>query len=60
MDANIEVTFNEEVVNGLDILVFARVRSANDGTDTDGILVYQIDTFLGINDPSLFSAVYIL
>jgi hypothetical protein len=60
VDADVEVTFDEEVVDGLYILVFACVRCANDGTDTDGVLVYQIDTFLGINDPSLFSAEYIL
>jgi hypothetical protein len=60
VDPNVEVAFNEKVVDSLDILVFACVGCANNGADTDGVLVNQIDTFLRINDPSLFSAVDVL
>jgi hypothetical protein len=39
VDPNIKVTLNEEVIDSLDILIFAGVSGANNGTDTNGVLV---------------------
>lgn len=60
MNSDIEVTLYEEIVDSLDILVLACVGRANDGANTNGVLVNQIDTFFGINNPSFLGAIDVL
>lgn len=60
VDSNIKIAFDEEVVDGLDILIFTRVCCTHDGDNSNGVLVNQVHALFGINDPSLLRAVDVL
>lgn len=60
VDSNVEITFNEKIVDSLDILVFSSVSCTNDSADTNCVFVNQVNTLLWINDPSFFRAVDVL
>ncbi|KAI6756732.1 hypothetical protein HG530_011330 [Fusarium avenaceum] len=57
MNGNIDITLNEEVVDGLDILVLAGVGSSENSAHTDGVLVTQINSLIGIHNESIRRAV---
>ncbi len=56
MDGAIDVLLNQKIINGLDIFVFPSVGRPNDSTDTDGILVNQVDRFLRVDHVAIFGA----
>jgi hypothetical protein len=49
MDRAIDLLLDQQVVDGLDVLVLARVRCPQDRTNANGILIHQIDRFFRIN-----------
>lgn len=60
VDSNVKVTFNEKVIDSLDVLIFSGVCCTNDSADTDCVFVNQVNTLLWIDDPSILSAVDVL
>lgn len=57
VDRHIEVLLNQQVIDSLDVLVLARVRGAEDGADTNGVLINEVDRLLGVNDVAVGRAV---
>lgn len=49
MDRTIDLLVDQQVVDGFDVLVLARVRGPQDRTNANGILVHQVDRFFRIN-----------
>jgi hypothetical protein len=60
MDWSIQVLLNQQVIDTLDVLVFAGVGGSKNGADTNGVLVNKVDTLLGINDEAILSTENVL
>ena len=56
MDGAVDLLLDQEVVDGFDVLVFSRVGGADDGADTDGVLVHELDGLLGVDHEAILSA----
>jgi hypothetical protein len=60
MDWAINALLNEEIINGLDILVLASVGCADNSTDSNCVLINQVDGLLWIDYETLGCAENIL
>ena len=58
MDGHIDTPLHQQVIDGLDVLVLARVRGPHDGTDANRVLVAQRHRLLGVNDIAVRRAVH--
>ena len=56
VDGAVDLLLNEKIIDRLDILILASVGCANDGTNTNGILVDEVDGLFGVNDVAVLSA----
>lgn len=50
VDGAVNATLNKQVVDGLDVLILTSVGSTDNGTDTNCVLIHQIDSLLGVDD----------
>lgn len=57
MDWTVNVSFNQQVVDLLGILVLSSVGSAENGADANGVLIDKVDGFLGIDHVAIRRAV---
>ena len=57
MDRAVDFLLDQEVVDGFDVLVLAGVGGADDGADTDRVLVDELDSFGGVDHVAVFGAV---
>jgi hypothetical protein len=60
VDVAVDIALNEEVIDGFCVLVLAGVGCSEDGADTDCVLVYEFDGFLGVDDIAILCAVDVL
>jgi hypothetical protein len=60
VDDGVNVSLDQEIVNGLGIFVLSSVGSTENNTDTNGVLINQVDSLLGIDDVSVGGAVDVL
>jgi hypothetical protein len=60
MDGNVKVALDQQVVDGLCVLVLAGVGRAENGADTNGVLVDEIDSLLRVDNVAILGAVDIL
>ena len=56
MDWAVDVLFNKEIIDGLDVLVLSSICSSNDSTNTNGILIHQFDGFCWVNNIAILGA----
>ena len=49
-----------EVIDGLDVLILARVGGSQDGADANGVFVNEINSLLGVKDIAFSGAIDIL
>lgn len=56
MDWAVDILLDEEVIDGFDILVFTGVCRPDDRTDTNSVLIHQIDGLCRINDVAILGA----
>lgn len=57
MNRGVQATLNQQVIDGLDILILACVGGSEDAADTDCVLVDKIDSLLGVDHVSLLGTV---
>ena len=57
VDGAVDFVLHEQVVDAFDVLVFAGVGCADDGTDADGVLVDEFDSLFRIDDKAFVGAV---
>lgn len=57
MDRDVNVALDQEVVDGLGVLVLASVSGTEDGADTNGVLVDQVDSLLRVDNEAVLCAV---
>jgi hypothetical protein len=60
VDINLDVALNKEVVDSLDVFVLASVGRSENGTNSDGVLIAEVDALLGVDYISLGCAVDVL
>jgi hypothetical protein len=60
MNIAVDVALNEEIVNSLCVFVLASVSSSEDSANTDGVLVNEVYSLLGVDDVTILGAVDIL
>jgi hypothetical protein len=60
VDVDIDVALNEEVVDSLDVFVFAGVGCSKDGADSNSILIAEVDALLGVDYIAFSCAVDVL
>jgi hypothetical protein len=60
VNINLDVALNEEVVDSLDVFVLASVGRSENGTNSDGVLIAEVDALLGVDYISLGCAVDVL
>ena len=58
VNGGIETLLLEKVVEALDILILASVGGTQDSADTDGVLIDEFDTLLGVEDIAVLGAVH--
>ena len=56
VDGAVNFLLNQEIIDCLDILVLAGIRCANDGANTNGVLIDQVDGLFGVNHVAVLSA----
>lgn len=56
VDGDIHAPLNQEVVDGLDILVLTSVSGTENSTDTDGVLVAKVNSLIGVQDEAIGGA----
>lgn len=57
VNRNVNVALDQEVVDGLGVLVLASVGGTEDGADTNGVLVNQVDGLLRVDNVAVLCAV---
>ena len=57
MDRDVNVALDQEVVDGLSVLVLASVGGTENGADTNGVLVNQVDSLLRVDNVAVLGAV---
>jgi len=60
VDWAVDIPLSKQSVNLLHVLILAGVGEANDSTNTDGVLVDEVDGFFRVDDISLVGAVDVL
>lgn len=60
VDWGIKSSLDQEVVDGLDVLVLSGISGTDDSTDTDSVLVDEVDSGLRVDDVAVFRAVNVL
>jgi hypothetical protein len=60
VDVHVNVALNQEIVDGLCVLVLASVGGTQNGADTDGVLVDKVDGLLGVDYVAVLGAVDVL
>jgi hypothetical protein len=59
MNNRVNLLLNQQIIDSLRILIFTRVSRAQNNTNTNCILIHEINSLLGINDISLRCAVHV-
>jgi len=57
VDGAINVLFDKQIIDSLDIFILAGIGRANNSTDTNRVLIYQLDSLFGIDHVAVFRAV---
>jgi hypothetical protein len=60
VDVYVNVTLNQEIIDGLCVLVLAGVCGSQDGADTNGVLVDKVNGLLGVDYVAVLGAVNVL
>ena len=60
MDGDVKVALDQEVVDGLGVLVFASVCGTENGANTDGVLVDEVNSLLRVDNVAILRAIDIL
>ena len=58
VDRGVQTLLAEQIVDGLDVLILASVSGAEDGADSNGVFIHQVDRLLRIDHVAVGSAVY--
>lgn len=57
MDRDVNVALDQQVVDGLGVLVLASIGGTENGADTNGVLVDQVDGLLRVDNVAILCAV---
>lgn len=59
MNGAIDILLDEQVIDGLHILILSGISGPNDGADTDRVLVDETDRLFRVDDPASLGAINI-
>ena len=60
VNRTVYVSLHKKIIDGFDILIFTCISGAKDSADTNGVLIYKVYCFFGIDNVAFVSAEDIL